>query len=764
LTVFHHITKVGLLGMTQIINKVANSIGTKIILPYLLLTLAVAAFGAYIVTNLVTGSLRERFHNQLVDAGRIVSERLVEYEEDRLAILRVVARTEGVPEAVQASDSAALAGIVPQIIANSDQDAVLLLDNDGNAIFGWQRSLQNPEWQPVGAANYGDLEDVRLVLDGYVDEVGDKRAFLAQTHDGYMLFTVGPVVDNGEQVGAVMVGTDLHRTVSEVTESALARVTLYDQAGQVVDTSLLDVDEANELLQENPEIYGQVLALLQESPEQYGVVVTGAEEEVPLGQIEILNKPYQMAFGDWRLRNQSFGLFSVALPINFILSAANTSRNILTLVFFVATMGVFIIGLVLFRRIVAPINRLVETSTAVTQGDLEQRTGIERKDELGTLARSFDTMTASLAARNRELLEQASKLEGILQSIADGIIVFDTEDHIITANSAAQIILDEIKEDTRLLTGQEMASPGQNGHGPSNKRVLESDPLTASHRLQIGNRVFSALDAPVKMPDGDRIGRVVVLRDITRETEVEELKEGFISSISHELRTPLTSIKGYNDLLAVSGAQNLTDQQIKFVNVIKGNTDKLIQHVEKLIDIAEIQRGTLSINRELRAFNQIVEDVVANWEKPYADKKLSLKLDIVDDNLWIDGDAVRLSWVMDNLLRNARDYTLDGGHVVVKIYQENGRSCFSVTDSGIGISQKDQGHLFNRFFRAPQDENLDVPGIGLDLFIVKTIIEAHEGSVWVKSDLGVGSTFGFKLPLVETVANFGPSLALTSES
>lgn len=747
--------------MKNIINKVANSIGTKIILPYLLLTLAVAAFGAYIVTNLVTGSLSERFHNQLADAGRIVSERLVEYEEDRLATLRMVARTEGVAEAIQTTDTAALAGIVPQIIANSNQDAVLLLDKDGNAVFGWQRTFQNPEWQPVAKANYGDLEDVRLVLDGYVDEVGDKRAFLAETPDGHILFTVGPVALNGDQVGAVMVGTDLHRTVNDVTQSALARVTLYDQDGQVIDTSLLDVEEANALLQENPQVYDQILAILQESPEQYGVVVTGADEEVLLGEVEILNKPYQMAFGDWRLRNQSFGLFSVALPMNFILSAATASRNMLTLVFFVATMGAFVIGLILFRRIVDPINKLVETSTAVTQGDLDQRTGIERNDELGTLARSFDTMTASLAARNRELLEQASKLEGILQSIADGIIVFDTEDHIITANSAAQVILDEIKGDAKVLSKQPV---GQNGNGARSQHMLESDPLTASNRLQIGNRVFSALDAPVKMPDGTRIGRVVVLRDITRETEVENLKEGFITSISHELRTPLTSIKGYNDLLAVSGSQNLTDQQMKFVNVIKGNTDKLILHVEKLIDIAEIQRGTLNINRELRVFNQIVEEAVTAWKKPYAGKDLSLELEIVNDNLWIDGDAVRLTWAMDNLLRNAYDYTMDGGQVVVKIYEENGRSCFSVTDDGIGISQKDQVNLFHRFFRAPQDANLDVPGIGLDLYIVKTIIEAHEGQVWVQSDLGVGSTFGFGLPLIEAMTSFGPTMVRAGEN
>ncbi|MFO7679546.1 MAG: cache domain-containing protein [Chloroflexota bacterium] len=751
--------------MRIILNKTINSIGTKIIVPYLLLTLAVAAIGAFIVTNLVTGSLQERFHNQLVDAGRIVSERLVEHEQDRLTVLRMVARTEGVAEAVQAADTDALAAIVPQIIANSDQDAVLLVDNNGDVAFGWQRSVVNPDWQPVSGVNYSDIEDVRLVLDGYVDEIGDKRAFLAETPDGYMLFTVGPVALNGEQMGAVMVGTDLNRLVDDVTQSALARVTLYDQDGYVLGTSLVGLDEAAAALPNNPETYTQVITHLQESPEQYGIVVAGADTQVPLADVEILNQPYQLAFGDWRLRNQSFGLFSVALPIHFILSAAATSRNVLTLVFFLMTMGVFVIGLMLFRRIVDPINRLVETSTAVTQGDLDQRTGIDRKDELGTLARSFDTMTASLAARNQELLEQAGKLEGILQSIADGIIVFDTDNHIITANSAAQAILAELKNDTQVLSGQQTTvNAGQNGHSSTQKRILESDPLTASHRLQIGSRVYSALDAPVKMPDGQRIGRVVALRDITRETEVEELKEGFIASVSHELRTPLTSIKGYTDLLSVSGAQNLSDQQMKFVNVVKVNTDKLIRHVEKLIDIAEIQRGTLNVNRELRSFNQLVEDALIVWSARMAEKKLGFDIEIIDNNLWVDADAVRLTWAMDNLLRNAHDYTLPGGHVQVKVYQEHDQACLSVSDTGIGISRRDQGNLFHRFFRAEQDENLDIPGIGLDLYVAKTLVEVHGGKVWVKSELGVGSTFGLAIPLVHAHMNFISAMAPANQA
>ena len=121
------------------LSRLATSIGTKIILPYLLLTLAVAGVGAYVLTNLVTSSMYERFHNQLLDAGRVVSESMVGYEADRLAVLRLVAGTQGVPEALAADDRTALAALVPQVVANSKTDAVELLDNKGLEVYGWQR-------------------------------------------------------------------------------------------------------------------------------------------------------------------------------------------------------------------------------------------------------------------------------------------------------------------------------------------------------------------------------------------------------------------------------------------------------------------------------------------------------------------------------------------------------------------------------------------------------------------------------------------------
>ncbi len=421
------------------LNMPFSSIGSKIILPYFLLTLIVAAVGAFIVVNLVTSTLQERFNNQLLDAGRVVSESMVGFEAERLAVLRQIAFTEGVAENVANPDAEALAALVPQILVNGQADAVALLDNEGNVVYGWQRRAGNPDGITFANINLAQLEDVGLVLTGFVDEVGDKRAFLMETEDGPMLFTVGPLIWNGRQAGAIMVGSDVRNMVVDLTENAIARVTLYDTNGRVIGTTLGDGGPgAAKLLQETPARYSAIINLLQTSAVPYQVVAETADTNVPLRQAEILSQDYQLAFGDWRLRNQSLGLFSVALPRNFIVTTAATSRNVLNLVFILATVAVFTVGFLVARRIVRPIDQLVQTTTAVADGDLTRRTGIQRQDEIGLLAASFDRMTERLADRNQDLVAQKSELSAILQSIADGVVVLDNNHQIVNLNPTAR--------------------------------------------------------------------------------------------------------------------------------------------------------------------------------------------------------------------------------------------------------------------------------------------------------------------------------------
>lgn len=738
--------------------RVRASIGTKIILPYLLLTLAVAGVGAFVVTNLVTNSLQERFNNQILDAGRVVAEGMVSHEQERLAVLRAVAGTQGVPESLVTGNQESLATLVPQIIANSNTDAVELLDIHGVEVFGWQRSpgRGGRTGEERAGADFSQLEEVRRVLDGFVDQFGDKRVLLAQTPDGLMIFTVGPVFreregTGREQVGAVMIGTYVREMVVDLTERAVARVTLYDRDGTVIETTMgSDQENVIETLQEAPEQYNTVVSLLQESPEHYWVV-SRAEDEVLLREVQVLGQRYVLGYGDWRLRGQSFGLFSIALPSNYIVSTAATSRNWLSLLFSIATVAVFSMGFGIAQRLIRPLNRLVQTSVAVAQGDLEQRTGIRRDDEIGSLAHSFDVMTERLAERNRQLIEQASELKAILNGIADGVIVLDTEGQIMTANPAAQRFLADVSSDLLPDLLHEFSPNLRNPTegGPETNQALTPTALQQPRRYQVGSRVLSALAAPVMTPGGVELRTVVVLRDVTREVEAEQLKDGLITSISHELRTPLTAIMGYSDLLLTTTDGSLRERHSEFVQIISNNATQLAHHINKLIDISQIQAGALGLQQERLCFSDIVKEVVEAWRERIETKGLSLRLSLSRERLRIFGDQDRVRWAIDNLLSNAYNYTLAGGRVEVRVFRENAEARLEVADTGVGIAAADQLHLFSPFFRANDELTFEVRGVGLGLFITRSIIELHDGRVWAESEPAVGSTFSLALPLTQ---------------
>jgi two-component system phosphate regulon sensor histidine kinase PhoR len=740
----------------SIVRKLSASIGTKIILPYLLLALAVSGVGAFVVTNLVTNSLQERFNNQLLDAGRIAAEAMVGYEQERLAVLRAVAGTQGVAESLVSGDRAALAALVPQILLNSGADAVELLDSHGLEIYGWQRPPGNQgDGEERFGADFSSFPEVNRVLQGFVDNLGNRRVMLAETDRGLMIYTVGPVFleapDGGqEQVGAVMISSYVAEMAASLTETALARVTLYDRGGNVMATTLGGGQEGVvKTLREPPIRYATVIDLLQESPERYAVVVR-TKEEVLLREVEILGQRYVLAYGDWRLRGQSFGLFSVALPSNFIVSAASVSRKTLSLLFFLATVAVFALGFSIAQRLIRPLRRLVETSNAVARGDLEQRTGIQSPDEIGSLARSFDAMTEQLAVNHQQLIAQANELKAILNGIADGVVVVDPQGRMISSNPAAQKILAEVSPTSLMDQLSQSDSPVfDRSHIESQEGGHEGWSLSSAHRYQIGSRMLSASAAPVRAHGGEEVRTVLVLRDVTREVEAEQLKDGFIITISHELRTPLTAVKGYSDLLIHTANGNLDETQLRSLRIINDNADQLMGHINKLLDISMIQSGTLGLKQDRLCFNELVETIVESWREEMENKNLALRTRFSGGDLWVYGDQARLSWAIDNLLSNACNYTLEGGQVMVRVSSQDEQARLDVSDTGVGIAAADQQYLFSRFFRANNEQVYDVRGVGLGLFITRSLVEGHGGRVWAESELGVGSTFSLVLPLAQ---------------
>ncbi|VAW35631.1 hypothetical protein MNBD_CHLOROFLEXI01-1863 [hydrothermal vent metagenome] len=640
---------------------------------------------------------------------------------------------------------------------NSNTDAVILLNQQGLEVYGWQRITSSTDTEGIirNGADFSEIEAVQKALQNEEDATGNRQLFIAETEGGLMVFTVSPTFYRGEQVGVAMVGTYSRRMMLELTLNAVARVTLYDTDGNVLDTSLGGGEVGiNALYQDAPEKFGDVIGQLKETPEHYQLVARSASREVSLRRLAVLDQNYVLAYGDWRLRGQSFGMYSVALPSNFIVSTVVVSQRQFTAIFSLAMIAVFIGGFFIARRITNPINHLVDTAVAVTKGDLDRRSSLQGRDEIGQLSRSFDTMTATLATQNQLLDQQRSQLSAILDSIVDGIIVLNIQDEIISLNPAGKQLLADLSKDffsgpVREFSTTSLRDNTGEGITTVSNLLSSSDNRRRPRRYQLGNRVVSALSAPIVGNDEEPIGNVIVLRDITHEVEADNLKSAFITTISHELRTPLTVIKAYANLMQAKSNGHMDDHQKKFIEYINKGSEELEHHIDQLIKISEIEAGTISMKLKPVNVQSLVDGVVTRWQDQFEQKQIGLDASVPKDALWLQADAEQLSRAIENLLSNALTYTPEGGHVELDVRNVNGVMRLDVLDNGIGIATADHPHLFNRFFRANTNVNFAARGVGLGLYITRTVVEMHGGKVHMESELGVGSTFSIELPLVE---------------
>jgi two-component system phosphate regulon sensor histidine kinase PhoR len=712
------------------------NIGGKIVLPYLLLTLVVAIIGVYVVTNLVVTSLEERFKNQLIDTGTTISDGMARQEIEHLESARAVAFTVGLAEALQAGDrervialaqpQAAVRGVECLVIADAQSEEVLhgLRRDDG-------------AFEIVEGFDPADFWMVEALLDaGDPDGLPKRSLGLHLLNQRYYYFTAIPVgLEDDDQVGVVgvvVVGTSLDTLLPLFKIRSLADVTFYLNDGQAI---------ASTFALDQPAEETSVLKVLSITPALYQSILSSPE--VVMGENDdIRGRSYGIARGPLRVGNDTLGVFSVALPANFIIEQRATNRNGYIAIFAIVTVGVVVIGFLISRLITTPLGRLVRTSQAVAEGDLEQRTGIKQADEIGILATTFDQMTGRLAERTRALEETLGRMQAILSSIGDGVLLEDLEHNLIPLNGAAQVLLREMTENFMVDGLHELTAESREEEPSLDSWLMER------RRFEIGKKIISAHSAAVRAQDGEYLGTVIVLRDVTSEAEADRLKDAFVAHVSHELRTPLTAIKGYSELMLIGATGSLEDEQRRFIQTIHHHTDSLVSMINTLLDFSELEAwDKLTLARHPTQLSALLEETIEPWYLQMDEKQLTFNVEISDGLPLVDVDTKRLQWVIVNLVRNAWQYTPEDGSVSVRLYERNGTVVLDVADTGIGISEKDQEELFTRFYRV--ERATEVRGIGLGLYVSKAIVESHGGEIRVSSEPGTGSTFSVILPALD---------------
>lgn len=352
-----------------------------------------------------------------------------------------------------------------------------------------------------------------------------------------------------------------------------------------------------------------------------------------------------------------------------------------------------------------------------------------------------------LARQAQELSQEREKLNVILHSTADGILVTDPQNRVMMANPAAEHLLGfSLKEvvgkkldvTIRDKTLREKIYRTREEARVGYEFELElKDPVTSEPRA------LSGKTACLKNREGEVIGVVAALSDITKLREVDRMKTEFLSTAAHQIRTPLTSIQGFSEILLTREIGK--EETRKFLTYINNQAVGLAAIINDLLDISRIEsRRGFQIEKRLNNIQPIIKENVRTFEE--TSKIHTFKIEAEEEISDISMDRDKISEVMKNLLSNATKYSPQGGEIVISAKRKEKTIEISISDKGIGMTDEQLSHLFEKFYRADASDTA-VEGTGLGLCIVKYIIEAHGGDIWVESQYEVGTTVHFTLPV-----------------
>lgn len=631
------------------------SIRFKVILPYLFLTLVVAITGVYVVTNLVADSLNERLTNQLLEAGRVVSDSVARQEIKHIEVARIVAFTRGLGEALQANDAATVSALAKPIAGGLDAENLIFIDMNGQELLhlvkGRDRTFQEVVIQNVS----GRWPFVQTLLTNRDPENLPQRGIMLNpANQRQYYYSAIPIAVNDQMVGLVVIGTSLETLLATLKSISLADLIFYDEQGHALGTTLSGQENAPDFLNTlsvTPDLSQQILSS--------DSIVDGANFAAD-------GRWYSLARGPLRVGGDQLGVFGVILPLDFVITSGEISRNTYIFIFAGAMLAVVLIGYVISRLIINPLHSLMRTSQAIAGGDLSQRTGVHSRDEIGTLANTFDEMTVRLQQRTAEL-ERANA-------------------------------------------------------------ILE---------------------------------------------QMDKTKESFISVSAHELRTPLTLIQGYSQMMLT-----MVDQYPNLRPIVKGlveGSERMLEIVNSMLDVTRIDSDMLRPMLDKVQVGLIVMRTEKIFQTALKDRKITFSAETLSDAPVILADADLIYKVFYHIIMNAIKYTPDGGQITLTFKSINENPSrpeleVVVTDTGIGIDKQHHELVFEKFYQTGElnlhssgRTKFKGGGPGLGLAIVRGIIDAHDGRVWVESaghdeKAYTGSSFHIRLP-IGGPRKYAPNLA-----
>jgi two-component system phosphate regulon sensor histidine kinase PhoR len=514
----------------------------------------------------------------------------------------------------------------------------------------------------------------------------------------------------------------LQERVSAAAEAAGARVTLIDATGAVrADSAVAAADLARvESHADRPEVRAALS----------GRVGIASRRSDTIGA-RLLYLATPRGNGD---------VVRLAVDLGAVEASVSELRRQLALAGGLGLAAALLFGFAISRLAVRPLSEMRETIAAIARGDLSRRIRPRSDDEIGEIARAINGMAQQLDVRLADVTSEKERLQAVLASMVEGVLVLDSDGTVMLANPPIR----EILASWGPIEGRKLLEVVRHPGIDSALRAAAESSEPVFSEVQLGDREpRTLLIHATGFPDeGPRLGTVAVFHDVSDLRHLENVRRDFIANASHELRTPLTAIRGFAETLLGNAGSDATRTQIE---TIMRNAERLEALIGDMMELSRIESRRVPLHPAAVEVSRITRRVLADMEPRLGQRQIDARLELADPvEGWADRRA--LEQVLSNLFDNAIKYTDPGGSIRVRVEAREGDVRVSVMDTGMGIPVDQQARIFERFYRVDKARSRALGGTGLGLAIVKHLVQAMGGDVFLESEPGRGSSFSFTLP------------------
>ena len=444
------------------------------------------------------------------------------------------------------------------------------------------------------------------------------------------------------------------------------------------------------------------------------------------------------------------GYVRTSLPLSVIDERLSRIHTLVLFAMSVSILVALLLGFFVARGFAKPLTAMTTIAENMSEGNYDQRISIDRKDEIGSLAKALNKMAKNSSERLETIILEKNKLVAILAGMVEGVVAVDKNENIIHFNEAAKRILGisnnvdmdrKIWETTHLQEFCQIFSLALNEETEIRKKYKTVK--------KSKDQIVDVHASPFRDGSGELVGVVAVLYDVSELERLETIRKDFVANVSHELKTPITAARGLLETVIDDNEMSIENHRI-FITKAMNQILRLSNIVTDLLSLSRLETVKMDLIRECIDLRDVVNDSIQALHPVSEEKRISIEYEEFDMSLEVLGDREALFQSVNNLIDNAIKYNSKHGKVWLRLYNEGKNAVLEVRDSGIGIETLEKHRIFERFYRIDKARSTQVGGTGLGLSIVKHTVLAHGGQLSVESFLGTGSTFKIFIPLKQS--------------